>query len=132
MIKMAKMRTYKNGIFGRQYKGYFIVRNEKTMELPDGRSKKEKTFSVIDKEKNLIKDGFSDMWDAEWEIDKLTASPGKMKLLKKLYNEEIYVLTKYFSDLIDKEMDGKITEPEAECLKWIEKIRMRKVDEKPF
>ena len=88
--------------------------------------------AIIGKEKNIITEDLSDVWDAEWEIDKLTASPEKMKLLKKLYNKEIYVLTKYFSELIDKEINGKITEPEAECLKWVEKIRMRKVDEKPF
>lgn len=125
---MAKMRKYKNGIFGHRYNGYYITREEYINDA----GKKKMKFAVIDEDRNVLIKDLADIWDAEWEIDKMTASPKKLELMKELYNCEIYVLTKYFSIFLDKELEGTIRPEEKEFLYWVEKIRIRKIDKKPF
>lgn len=120
---MAKYRLYKNGIFGHRYKGYYIVKDE---------TGEKKLFSILGADKTLLEDGIEDYSDAEWEIDKITSSPGMLKILQDLYNEEIYMLSKFFADLMDKDNTEGLSQDEKEFYDWVKKIRKRKSENKPY
>lgn len=116
---MARYRLYKNGIFGHRYKGYFIVK--------DGEK-----FSILGKDKTILEDELNDYYDAEWEIDKITASPEMQKILQELYGEEIYVLSRFFEEMMKKDNDEGLTKNESDFYAWVKKIRARKAANKPY
>ncbi len=122
---MARFRTYKNGLYAHRYKGYYITRQDAT-------ETKKRTYSVVDPEKNVVEDGLSDYWDAEWEIDKMTASPDLTRFLKELYGEEVFMLSRFFLDLMQKENDEGLSPEEQAFFGWVKKIRDRKSDGKPY
>lgn len=111
---MPRYRMYKNGIFGCRYKGLYIVKEEEN-----------KTYSVLDSKKIVLKENMKSYSDCEWEIDKITASPELEKLLKDLYGKNLYVLGNYLAELSDKDDEGLST-AEKELYQWIIKIRKRK------
>lgn len=116
---MAKYRLYKNGIYGHRYKGYFIVK--------DGDK-----FSILGNDKTVLEDGLKDYSDAEWEIDKITSSPEMLKILQELYGEEIYMLSKFFEELMRKDNDEGLTQNESDFYAWVKKIRARKAANKSY
>lgn len=118
---MAYYRTYKNGIFGCRYKNYYIIRN-----------KEEKIFSVVDEDKNVIKENMSSFWDCQWEIDKMTASSDLINTLKDLYKKEIYILSGIFVDLMEKDNREGLTKEEKEYYEWVTKVRQRKAEGKEY
>lgn len=120
---MARYRLYKNGIFGHRYKGYFIVK-----DVCDGK----KTFSILGSDKTVLEDNLNDYYDAEWEIDKITASPEMIKILQDLYGEEIYMLSKFFAEMMDKDNSEGLTQDEKDFYEWVKKIRARKAANKPY
>lgn len=120
---MARYRLYKNGIFGHRYKGYFIVKDEN-----DGK----KTFSILGPNKTVLEDNLSDYYDAEWEIDKITASPEMIKILQDLYGEEIYMLSKFFDEMMKKDNSEGLTQDEKDFYYWVKKIRARKAAKKTY
>ena len=121
---MARFRLYQNGIFGHRYKGYYVTR-EKAEGSP-------KTYGVADGEGNPIEDGFLSYWDAEWHIDKLTASDRMRELIEKLYGEDVHTLNKFFLELIEKQDREGLEPGEQDMLLWVQKIRSRKADGKPL
>ena len=120
---MARYRMYKNGIYGHRYKGYFIVKSES-----DGK----KSFSILGSDKTVLEDNLSDYYDAEWEIDKITASPEMIKILQDLYSEEIYMLSIFFSEMMKKDNTEGLTQDEKDFYEWVKKIRTRKAAHKPY
>ena len=120
---MAKYRQYKNGIFGHRYKGYYIVKKEE---------KEENQFSILGADKTILDENIGDYSDAEWEIDKMTSSPETFKLLQELYAEEIYMLSKYFAGMMEKENAEGLSKSESEFYGWVKKIRTRKAANKVF
>ena len=120
---MARYRQYKNGIFGHRYKEYFIVKDNVN-------GKKE--FSILGPNKTVLDEKIADYDDAEWEIDKITASPEMLKILQDLYNEEIYMLSKFFEVLMQKDNDEGLSKDEKDFYNWVKKIRKRKAKGKPY
>ena len=118
---MARYRLYKNGIFGHRYKGYFIVKDEK-----------QEKFSILSSDQTVLEDDLDDYYDAEWEIDKITASPEMLKILQDLYNEEIYMLSKFFAEMMEKDNTEGLTKDEKDFYEWVKKIRARKAANKPY
>lgn len=116
---MARYRLYKNGIYGHRYKGYYIVK--------DG-----KKFSILGTDKTVLEDDLKDYYDAEWEIDKITASPEMLKILQELYSEEIYMLSKFFDEMMKKDNAEGLTKSESDFYVWVKKIRARKAENKPY
>lgn len=121
---MGRFRTYKNGITGHRYKRLYIVRHFS----PDGK----KTYGICDETGRMFSGTYQNFWDAEWEIDKFTASPELRALLKELYEENFVRIDAFFRELMEKKEKGEITPKEAEFLEWITKIRNRKAKGKPY
>lgn len=117
---MALYRTYKNGITGHRYKGYYIIKGEKG------------NFAILNEDKSVFKDSIYDYNDCEWEIDKATADEDTLEMMKRLYGKEIYELSEAFVKIMQKSWETPLTEEEKNLYKWVEKIRARKADERKF
>ena len=120
---MARYRQYKNGIFGHRYKGYYIVKKES-----DG----PKSFSILGEDKTVLEENLPNYDDAEWKIDKITASPEMLTIIQDLYNEEIYMLSKFFAELMKKDNSEGLTKDEKDFYEWVKKIRTRKAANRPY
>lgn len=123
---MAKFRTYKNGIFGHRYKGYYILRNNANQ------CRKGKLYRVIDENKNLILDDTEDYFDCEWYIDKLKASDEEMKIYETLYKCDIPQLQRLCASYSSKAEEKTITKEENILYLMTLKIRDRKIADKEF
>ena len=119
---MAKYRTYKNGITGHRYKGYYIIKGEKKGD-----------FSIWTQDKSVFKDRIYDYDDCEWIIDKETADQSTIAMIKKLYDKEIYELSEMFVGLMQKrDREGELDANDQNLYRWVEKIRKRKAEERVF
>ena len=87
---MARYRTYKNGITGHRYKGYYIIKG----------SEKGK-YAIWREDKSVFKDNVLDYDECEWIIDKETATPEVMNILEGLYKKEIVELSALFIELME-------------------------------
>lgn len=111
---MAKLKEYKNGIVGIKHEGYYVVAG-------DG-----ETYDIIDKEKNVIEDGFVSIGDAEWQIDKLTADEELLKYIDTASRMTIGQLTGKMMEIFNT-WDGKVMpKEEKKKLSIVETIRNRK------
>lgn len=119
---MARYRTYKNGIFGHRYKGFYIIRGK-------GKGK----FEIWNEDKSVFQDSIYDYEECEWIIDKVTADESTMLMLRQLYDMEIYKLSELFVELMQKRgIEGKL-EPKYEKLYDLtEKVRWRKAGDREF
>lgn len=118
---MARYRTYKNGITGHRYKGYYIIKGEEKGK-----------FSIWKDNGIVLKDNIYDYEECEWIIDKITANKEDIKIITSLYEKEIYQLSSLFVGLMQKkETEG--LDPKNEALyKWVEKVRRRKAEDRSF
>ena len=123
---MARFREYKNGIFGHKHNGYYILRSGGKGKLKD---KEKRIFSIADASGNVIHENINEFSDAEWMIDKMTASEEELKIMKSLYEMEIYQLSSLFVELMEKEEKD---DQSKMLYKWVDKVRNRKADEKEF
>lgn len=117
---MATYRTYKNGIYGRRYKGYYIEKHN------------DKDYSLIDKDKNVIKEHFSDPYDCEWEVEKILASRIDLKAMKGYYDLEIYQINMVLGELTDMQNVIRLSKYEEWLKEILYMIRSRKAADKPF
>lgn len=115
-----KYRTYKNGITGHRYKMYYIT--------AEGR----KNYSVLDPQGTAVNTALPSFEDAQWEIDKLTASPMELHVMKELYLEDINTLQGFLIKYSEKNSDGTLTPEDAIFTDLVTKIRTRKVENKEF
>ena len=122
---MGKYRTYRNGIYARRYKNYYIVPNSQE-------NKRKYIFTIMDPDLKEIVSGVTDYNDAEWEIDKLTASPKIMNVIRKLYDEDVYKLSGYFVSLMKKREEKGLDDNEEEFFNLVTKVRDRKAGGKPL
>lgn len=118
---MARYRTYKNGITGHRYKEYYIIRGESKGK-----------FSIWDDSKKVLWDDIYDYAECEWIIDKYKASAEEKKLMKMLYDKEIYELSALFVELIQKKNGQGLDKKTESLYKWVEKIRKRKAEDRLF
>lgn len=117
---MARYRTYKNGIYGHRYQGYYIIKGEKN------------NFSILDKEGHIFREKMPDYEECEWEIDKVTASNSDLSMIRLLYEKEIYQLSALFVELMQKKEREGLDSEEDSLYKWVEKVRSRKADERDY
>ena len=118
---MARYRTYKNGITGHRYKGYYIIKGHSQGK-----------FYIVDSNKDVIKKDLYDYDECEWYIDKISCSSVESKLITKLYKKEIYQLSALLVDLM-KEKERNNLDPDKEKLYyWVDKIRRRKAEDREF
>ena len=104
---MARYRTYKNGITGHRYRGYYIIKGEcKGM------------FQIWNEEKAVYKKDIYDYDECEWILDKEMSTPEERKQMEQLYCMEIYQLSSLLMELIQKEKKEK---QDKELYKWVEK-----------
>lgn len=118
---MARYRTYKNGITGHRYKGYYIIRG-------DAKGK----FSIWNEDKTVFKDNILDYEECEWILDKETADETNLNLMQSLYEKEIYQLNEIFWDLLQKKKNKELDPKGEELYKMVEKIRRRKIQDRQF
>lgn len=117
---MAKYRTYKNGITGHRYKGYYIIKGDKKGQ-----------FSIWNEDKSVFKDNIYDYDECEWVIDKETADHSTMVMINMLYSKEIHELSALFVDLMKRrEREGMLDERNQNLYKWVEKVRRRKAEDR--
>ena len=118
---MARYRTYKNGITGHRYKGYYIIRGESKGK-----------FYILNDNKEIIQDNIYDYDDCEWFIDKITCSSVEIKLITMLYKKEIYQLSSLLVDLIQEKERHNLAPDKEKLYYWVDKIRRRKAEEREF
>lgn len=118
---MAKYRTYKNGITGHRYNGYYIIR---------GNAKG--TYAIWNEDRTVFRDKIYDYDECEWIIDKETADEETLKLIMQLYDKEIYQLSSLFVELMQKKEREGLDPANKNLYKWVEKVRRRKADDRPF
>lgn len=129
---MGRFRTYKNGIYGHRYKDLYVVRTVNPEKDKNGKEHQKKGYYVINAEKEKLTDKFDNYWDAEWEIDKITASQDMKEFLQNLYNEDFFTINRFFLQLMEKEEKNEMNENEAEFFYWVKKIRERKAKGKNY
>ncbi len=118
---MARYRTYKNGITGHRYRGYYIVRGTEKGK-----------FQIWNEDKSIYKEDIYDFEECEWIIDKAIANDEEMELIKKLYGMEIYKLSSIFIELMEKKKMQGLDSKSKDLYKWVEKIRGRKAKDREF
>ena len=125
-MTMAKIRQYKNGIFGHKHKGYYIIRNN------NNQFKAGKLYKVIDADENVIMDEDPNYYNCEWFIDKLVATKDEMEVYKRLYACDIAQLQRMCMTYSIKTEEETIEKDEKVLYKMLLKIRDRKINELPF
>ena len=111
---MAKFKEYKNGIIGKKHGSYYVVSGEG------------ETFDIIDKDKNIIENGFASVGDAEWRIEKITADDELLKYIDAASQLTIGQLTGKMMEIFNT-WDGKVMpKEEKRKLSIVETIRNRK------
>ena len=119
---MARYRTYKNGITGHRYKGYYIIKGEK-----------KGNFEIRKEDNSVYKDNLLDYEECEWCIDKETCDTENRSTIMQLYGMEIYQLSVLLLELIQKkEKVGELDEKSENLYKWCEKVRKRKAKGREF
>ncbi len=119
---MARYRTYKNGITGHRYNGYYIIRGDEKGK-----------FAIWKEDKSVFMDGIYDYDECEWIIDKETADDSTKVMMKMLYDKEIYELSALFIELMQKrERQGELEPKSKKLYKWCEKVRKRKAEDRDF
>ena len=119
---MARYRTYKNGITGHRYKGFYIIKGEK-----------KGSYAIWDENKEIITDHVYDFEDCEWLIDKKTCSKEDLEIIEKLYDMEIFQLSAMFVDLMNKrEQRGSLDPDDARLYEWCQKVRSRKTKDRAY
>ncbi len=119
--EMARYRTYKNGITGHRYQGYYIIKGEQ-----------KGLFQIWKEDKTVFQDHIYDYDECEWIIDKVTASNEEMSIIKQLYEMEIYQLSSLFVELMQKKEREGLDMKNKELYKWVEKVRKRKAENRLF
>ena len=89
-------------------------------------------FSILNEDKTVFKDKIYDFDESEWIIDKETANPEELELIKQLYEKEIYQLSSLFIELMQKKEKDGLDEKEEILYRWIEKVRRRKAEDRVF
>ena len=118
---MARYRTYKNGITGHKYNGYYIIKGE-TKGL----------YAIWNEDKTIFREHIYDYEECEWIIDKETTDNEIICKIKQLYEKEIYQLNSLLIELMQKKERGEIDAKGEAIYKWVEKIRNRKAEDRPF
>ena len=119
--KMARYRTYKNGITGHRYRGYYIIKGEK-----------KGLFQIWKNDKTVYQDHIYDYDECEWIIDKATVSDEEMSMIKQLYEMEIYQLSSLFIELMQKKEREGLDQKDLALYKWVKKVRKRKAEDRLF
>lgn len=118
---MARYRTYKNGITGHRYRGYYIIRGEK-----------KGLYQIWNEEKAVCQGNIWDYDECEWIIDKISASTDEMLMIKQLYGMEIYQINALFVELMQKKEREGLDQKGEVLYKLAEKIRKRKAEDRKF
>lgn len=118
---MARYRTYKNGITGHRYKGYYIIKGEK-----------KGLFQIWNADRSVYQKDIYDYDECEWIIDKAVATSQEWTTMKQLYGMDIYLLSAGLVELMEKRADNALTEDEKRIYGWVEKIRKRKIEDRKF
>ena len=119
---MARYKQYENGIFGRKYKGLYIVK--------DSPEKRKSTFSVYQEDKTPLYNSLEDYHEAEWAIDLKTASESEIALIKELEKQEIFELNGEVAKYAEIAEIEKLTKEQKVNAMWVEKVRNRKSEGK--
>ena len=118
---MARYRTYKNGITGHKYNGYYIIKGET-----------KGTFAIWNEDKSVFKDNVYDYDECEWIIDKATVDAENFNMIKLLYEKEIYQLSALMVELIQKKDRQGLDAKSENLYNWVVKIRKRKAEDRQF
>ena len=118
---MGRYRTYKNGITGYRYKGYYIIKGDKKGE-----------FSILSDDGFRLKTGLYDFEDCQWENDEMSAGREVLAWMEELYSKQIFELTAILARLEEKSYSGELTSGEAELMRIAETVRARKAKDRPF
>ncbi len=118
---MALYRTYKNGLYAKKYKGYYIV-PPKDVE--------NKTWKLLDLELNEVKSGIPSYYDAVWETDKLAADDDETRTIYLLFQKSIPELENIMTDLNDEKQRNGLSQAEEIVMDYTLKVINRKKEKK--
>ncbi len=118
---MATYRTYKNGIYGKKYKKYYIVPSI---------GSDNKYWNIVDEKQSILLDHLSTLYDAIWECDKLCATEDEMRAIHLLYQQNIPALTDLISSMETENHVNGLSANEQMMLDFARKIRDRKTEGK--
>ena len=88
----AKLKEYKNGIYGLKCGKHYIV----------PRASEENKFDVIDNNKNIVSQGYPDVDEAQWFIKYHELTPNKKEIFDKLAKMGMWE----YGDIIGKFIRG--------------------------
>lgn len=121
---MARYRKYQNGIFGSRYKGFYIIKSEEDNK---------KKFKIVDENAEIVtNEEFKDYDEAQWWIDKKTATSKEIEVIEMLYKKEIYQLTELMMQYIEKSDKEELSLEEQKVYDMVTKIRSRKANDRPY
>ena len=53
-------------------------------------------------------------------------------VMRDLYGEDIYMLSKFFGEMMERENTEGLTQNEKQFYEWVKKIRVRKAENRPY
>ena len=118
---MATYRTYKNGIYGKKYKKYYIV---------PPKNSEEKIWSVVNEKNDVMKSGIHSFYDAIWEIDKLCATEDEMRAINLLYQQDVPSLVNMIELMGAESRLNGLSANEQMMYDFAIKVRERKIEGK--
>ncbi len=114
---MASYRLYKNGLYAKKYKGYFIV-------PPKDNTKK--VWTVMDLDKVVVIENIPSLYDAFWEVDKLAADEEELLAMYQLYQKTLQELEILMAELTFEKTHNGLSEAEVKVMDYAAKILDRK------
>ncbi len=114
---MALYRQYKNGIYAKKYKGYFIV---------PPKDNTNKVWKIMDLDLKEVVKGIPSLYDAIWETDKLAADEEELLAMYQLYQKTLQELEILIAELTFEKTHNGLSEAEVKVLDYAGKILDRK------
>lgn len=114
---MGLYRQYKNGLYAKKYKDYYIVPPEDNTN---------RVWTIYNSALEIRKTGIAGYYDAVWEVDKLAATEEETLAIEQLYQKsmpELEVLMQRLSS--QRETDG-LSVAEEKVMDFTRKVLNRK------
>lgn len=114
---MALYRQYKNGLYAKKYKGYYIV---------PPKDNENKVWKIYDLDLILLKNDIPSYYDAVWETDKLAATEEEQLAIDQLYQQSMPELEELTFRLSTEKTATGLSMAEEKVLDFAVKVLNRK------
>ena len=114
---MALYRQYKNGLYAKKYKGYFIV---------PPKDNENRVWRIYDLDLVLLKTSIPSYYDAIWEVDKMAATEEELLAIDQLYQQSMPELEELTFRLSNEKTITGLSVAEEKVLDFAVKVLNRK------